>query len=179
MRHGLVSIERMSPAGARTRRGIRRPALLAAVWAVAFAVAHVYWALGGRVLLAMSFRGAANAAAVLASPPLRFAALWGVGVLCLAGAGIAVLLGRPEPPPGRGTLRRVLRVLAWAAAVALLLRGGLVAAQDALIAAGVLSPQVAGGAGELADVAHWSLGLFCPWFLTGGVLFALTARRPR
>lgn len=128
-------------------------AALTAVWAGAFAVVHVYWALGGRVFLGAS----PQADAAFARP--AFAIYNGVvAVLCVVGVAAAVvLLTAPRPPR---TIIRFAVVVAWIACVLLLLRGGAGLVQGLLGLAPPASQQAAYN--------------FDPWFLLGGALFGLS-----
>ncbi|WP_246626452.1 DUF3995 domain-containing protein [Modestobacter italicus] len=132
---------------------------VAAGWAAAFAVLHVFWALGGSVGLASSAGDR-----LAAERPGWFVAggLWGVAALLLIAAGLAVALAR-----GR---RRRLLVLAGAAIGLLLLLRGL--GIEMLLLAGAY----AGNAAMSDAQRHWSLVLWNPWFLLGGMAFLLAAR---
>jgi hypothetical protein len=126
----------------------------ACAWAIAFAVAHFYWALGGDVGLGVS------AGPLAQERPGWFVALglWGVGALCLAGALLGRFLARPVLP---GPAGRAVTAFGWCACAVLLVRG---------LAVEVLL---------LADVAvdigpeqrTWTLLLWNPWFLIGGLVF--------
>lgn len=133
----------------------------ACAWAVTFAVPHFYWALGGSWGLAVS------AGPLAEERPGWFVAvgLWGVGVLCLVGGALGWLLARPRPA---GPAGRVLAVLGWCACAVLFLRG---------IAVELL---LTGATGQEVDVSPeqrwWTLLLWNPWFLLGGLVFGLAAR---
>lgn len=90
---------------------------LACAWALLFAALHVYWALDGNAGLASS-----AGAELAAKRPLWFvlAGLWGVGLLLVAGAGLAIALTRRQRP---GPLRRLVAAAGWAVSLLLLLRG--------------------------------------------------------
>lgn len=95
----------------------RSAAGLAAVWAAAFAVLHVYWASGGRAFIGSS----PQADAAFARP--AFAVYNGVvAVLCVIGVAAAVALAAPRLPHG---VVRLARAAAWMACALLLLRGGI------------------------------------------------------
>ncbi|WP_435112783.1 DUF3995 domain-containing protein [Nocardiopsis synnemataformans] len=134
---------------------------VACAWAVAFAVLHLYWALGGSWGLGVS------AGPVAGERPGWFVAvgLWGVGLLCLVGGALGWLLSRPRPP---GPAGRVVRVLGWCVCAVLLLRA--VAVEVMLLA----DP-----AGREITVSPeqrlWTLLLWNPWFLVGGLVFGLAA----
>ncbi|MEJ8659301.1 DUF3995 domain-containing protein [Streptomyces sp. MS1.AVA.4] len=135
---------------------------LAAGWAAAFAGVHCFWALGGEVGLDVS-----SGERLASERPTWFVAggLWGVGILCLVGAAVAIGLQR------RGVHGRRWRALRWlgvAICVLLLTRGFLV---EVLLIAGV--PTV----GEIsAAQKFWTLALWNPWFILGGLVFGLAAR---
>lgn len=135
---------------------------LACGWAVAFATLHFYWALGGS-------RGLAVSAGPLAEErPGWFVALglWGVGAVCLTGAALGWRLTGPRPP---GTPGRLLTALGWSACAVLLVRG---AALQFLLLTGAAGPAI-----QISpEQRWWTLLLWNPWFLLGGVLFGLAAR---
>lgn len=153
--------ERRSWDGGLCVRGSRRWGWLAAGWATTFAGLHVFWALGGDVGLDVS------AGERLASErPAWFVAggLWGVALACLVGAAVALGLRR------RGVRGRRWHALRWlgAAVAALLLIRGLVV--EVLLVAG---GSAVGGIGAAQE--FWTLALWNPWFVLGGVLFGLAA----
>ncbi|GGT59569.1 hypothetical protein GCM10010207_68970 [Streptomyces atratus] len=138
---------------------------MACAWAVAFAVLHFYWAMGGSWGLGVS------AGPLAEERPGWFVVvgLWGVGLLCLVGGVLGWLLARPRP---RGPAGRVVKALGWCACAVLLIRG---------IAVEVLL--LTDAAGSEIDVSPeqrlWTLLLWNPWFLVGGLVFGLAARRYR
>ncbi|MEV4240713.1 MULTISPECIES: DUF3995 domain-containing protein [unclassified Nocardia] len=134
-------------------------AVVAAVfWSCVFAAVHLFWALGGSVGLASS----AGSDLAARRPPMFVAAgLWGVAVVLLADAafvGVAAAVNMP---------RRWRWVMAWMiglAGLVLLARGVLVEVALAADAGGVrceVGPHR----------TWWSLVLWNPWFMLGGVLF--------
>ena len=131
----------------------------AAGWAAAFAVLHVFWALGGQAGLASS------AGTELATErPGWFVAggLWGVAVLLLVAAALGAALTRAHG-------RRLLVLGGAAVGLLLLLRGlGI----EALLLAGAYD----GNAAMSNAQRHWSLVLWNPWFVLGGLAFLLAAR---
>ncbi|GGU84530.1 hypothetical protein GCM10010211_58130 [Streptomyces albospinus] len=135
---------------------------IAATWAVAFAVLHFYWALGGSWGLSVS------AGPLAEERPGWFVVvgLWGVGTLCLVGGVLGWLLAQRWP---RGAGGRVVVSLGWCACAVLLVRG---------IAVEVLL--LTGAAGQEINVSAaqrlWTLVLWNPWFLVGGLVFGLAAR---
>ncbi|MBZ4322893.1 DUF3995 domain-containing protein [Streptomyces huiliensis] len=134
-------------------------------WAAAFAGAHFYWALGGDVGLSVS------AGPLATERPLWFVVfgLWGVGALCVLGALLARLLTRPRPG---SVLAPPARWLGWGVGALLLTRG-----------IGVEVLLLTGAAHLDASVSEaqraWTLALWNPWFVLGGVAFGLAALRSR
>lgn len=132
---------------------------LACAWAVAFAVLHFYWALGGS-------RGLDVAAGPLAEErPGWFVAvgLWGVGAVCLAGAVLGRLLAGPRR---RGPAGWLLKALGWCVCAGLVVRG---AAVEVLLLTGVAGPAIQ----VSPEQRLWTLALWNPWFLVGGLAFGL------
>ncbi|WP_424187100.1 DUF3995 domain-containing protein [Actinokineospora sp. G85] len=125
----------------------------AAAWAAVFACVHFFWALGGDVGLAAS-----AGERLAAERPGWFVAggLWGVGFACVAGGLLGLGLSRRD---GCG---RSLGLLGWAAAALLLVRG---IGVELLIILG--APEIS------AEQRFWTLVLWNPWFILGGVLFGL------
>ncbi|WP_405750488.1 DUF3995 domain-containing protein [Streptomyces sp. NBC_00012] len=135
---------------------------IACTWAVAFAGLHFYWALGGAWGLSVS------AGPLAEERPGWFVAvgLWGVGMLCLVGGVLGRLLARP----GLGGLAgRAVKALGWCVCAVLLMRGITV---EVLLLTGTAGPEM--------DVSPeqrlWTLTLWNPWFLVGGLAFGLAAR---
>ncbi|MFJ9588079.1 DUF3995 domain-containing protein [Streptomyces acidicola] len=135
---------------------------IACAWAVAFATLHFYWALGGPWGLSVS------AGPLAETRPAWFVAvgLWGVGMLCLVGGALGWLLARPRP---HGVVGRVVKALGWSVCAVLLVRG--IAVEMLLLT---------DTAGQEVDVSPeqrlWTLVLWNPWFLVGGLVFGLSAR---
>ncbi|MFF3490079.1 DUF3995 domain-containing protein [Streptomyces sp. NPDC002795] len=148
--------------GLRFGGGVGWPATLAAGWATAFACLHFFWALGGERGLAVS------AGEQLASErPAWFVAggLWGVGLVCLLGAVMALAL---RSRGVRGWSRRALYLLGLSISVLLLARGVLI---EVLLITGASATS-----GVSSAQKFWSLTVWNPWFILGGVLFGLAAR---
>ncbi len=149
------------------RRGGARPGpwgLIACAWALVFAAAHFYWALGGDLGLAVS------AGPLAEERPGWFVlvGLWGVGALCLVGAALGWLLGESRPAGAAG---RVVTALGWCACAVLLARG--------LAVEALLLFDTAGRWVEVsAEQRLWTLLLWNPWFVVGGLAFGLAARGP-
>lgn len=88
-----------------------------------------------------------------------------MGLLCLAGAAVALGLQLREV---RGRRWRALQWLGLAIGLLLLVRGLLV---EMLLIVGVSA------VGEVSAAQRfWTLALWNPWFVLGGLLFGLAAR---
>ncbi|MBW5426013.1 DUF3995 domain-containing protein [Streptomyces sp. BG9H] len=152
-----------------TGRGAGRPATLwgriACLWATAFAGLHFYWALGGDAGLSISAGPLAD------ERPLWFvlAGLWGVGALCLLGASLAWLLATPRL---RGVPALLARWLGWGVSALLLVRG---VGVKVLLLTDTTHLDGSVSAGQRA----WTLALWNPWFIAGGLTFALATLRAR
>ena len=131
-------------------------------WASLFAALHFYWALGGDAGLA----SAAGTELALTRPQwFVLVGLWGVGWLFVACAGLAIVLARCRLA---GPARRLVAVAGWSVSVLLLLRGlGL----EVLMLSGFYN-----NTALTSSQMHWSLVLWNPWFILGGVVFAMTTR---
>jgi hypothetical protein len=131
---------------------------------VLFAAVHVYWAAAGNAGLASS------AGHDLATRrPLSFVlpGLWGTALLLAAGAALCAGLARRRP---HDWTKRAMTAVGWLAGALLLARGLLLE---------IVLPT---GAGDVASSvgpseAHWSLVLWNPWFIAGGVLLLLATYR--
>lgn len=134
----------------------------AASWAGLFALVHLYWALGGSVGLAES------AGRTLAQErPLGFVltGLYGVALALAVAAALGLLLTRDRSP-------RLLPLCGFTVSAVLLLRAGVVEA--------LLLTDAGYGGGDIgAAQRFWSLVLWNPWFLVGGVLFGFAAAGAR
>lgn len=133
-------------------------------WCVTFAALHLYWAVGGNRGLASS----AGADLATRRPALFvLVGLWGTAILLLLGAalGAALTWGRP-----RTRLRRLTAAVGWLVGAALLARG---------VVLEILLMTNAGGIATSVgrSETHWSLVLWNPWFIVGGVAFLVAARR--
>ncbi|WP_432026287.1 DUF3995 domain-containing protein [Streptomyces sp. 1222.5] len=144
--------------------GCARSALwgrLAGTWATAFAALHFYWALGGDVGLDTS------AGPLATERRLWFviAGLWGVGALCLLGTLLAWSLTKGRL---RGIPALPARRLAWAISALLLTRGiGI----EVLLLTHTTHLNTSIGDQQQA----WTLALWNPWFIAGGLTFGLAA----
>ncbi|MFC8718803.1 DUF3995 domain-containing protein [Kitasatospora sp. NPDC057198] len=140
----------------------RRWGHAAAAWSGIFAGAHFYWALGGSKGLDVS------AGSRLAEErPLWFVAagLWGVGSALVVGAVLGRALARTGPTVRRG---RILEWLGWATGLLLLARG---VAVELLLLTDATGLEGAVSQGQ----RFWTLALWNPWFIAGGLSFALAA----
>ncbi|MGW1378195.1 DUF3995 domain-containing protein [Streptomyces sp. NPDC002446] len=136
---------------------------IACGWAAAFAGVHFYWAVGGDVGLSIS------AGPLATERPLWFvvAGLWGVGGLCLLGALLAWLLARSRL---RGLPALLARWLGWGVSALLLARGiGI----EVLLLTDTTYLDASVSVGQRA----WTLALWNPWFIAGGLAFGLAALR--
>ncbi|NKS56361.1 DUF3995 domain-containing protein [Rhodococcus hoagii] len=135
----------------------------AIVWCCAFAALHVFWALGGSAGLASS-----AGAELAARRPTAFVVLglWGVAALLLAAAVVVGVAVNAQLPTRLG------RILGW-----LIGAGGLV-----MLARGVMVEILlitdAGGVRTAVgpEQTHWSLVLWNPWFVVGGLAFIWSGR---
>jgi hypothetical protein len=138
----------------------------AAGWAVIFAFMSFYWALGGRASLSTQAVAIRNQI----DDPGFVAVLWLTGVLKVAAALIAMAFVLPV---GRRIPRRLLLVAGWAAAVVLLMYGGLGWVQALLWEADLQAIPAAVG----ARAARWKLIFWDPFWLLGGLLFLVSVRQ--
>lgn len=136
----------------------------AAIWAFLFAVMSFYWALGGR--LGVETIGDAITKPALAGDPTILAVVWITGVLKVVAGVLALALVQPW---GRRIPRWLLLLGGWGASVIFLVYGAANLVQGAFIVAGAIPTP----AGLGAVAARWHLFLWDPWWLLGGVLFAL------
>lgn len=91
--------------------------------------------------------------------------LWGVASLLVAGSVLAVALTRC---PFGGRLWWMVRLTGWCVSLFLLVRG---IAIEALLLTGWFGVR----AGVGPEQAHWILLLWNPWFVLGGLSFALAS----
>ena len=145
----------------RSRR-LHWAATSAATWCAAFAGLHLYWAWGGSVGLASS-----AGHDLAAQRPAWFVVfgLYGVAAALLLGA-VTVWVAATRLLSARW--RRNVAWLVAVTGVGLLVRG--VALQV------MLAGDVGGVREQVGQLqAHWSLILWDPWFMLGGVLFLAAA----
>ncbi|MFF8280886.1 DUF3995 domain-containing protein [Streptomyces lateritius] len=138
---------------------------IACLWAAAFAGLHFSWAIGGDVGLSVS------AGPLATERPLWFvvAGLWGVGVLCLLGALLAWLLARCRL---RGVPALLARWLGGSVSALLLARG---IGTEVLLLSDTTHLDASVSEGQRV----WTLVLWNPWFVAGGLAFGLAALRSR
>lgn len=148
--------------GEQIPRARRLPAVAAGAWCAVFAALHLFWALGGSTGLASS------AGRDLAERrPAAFVVFGLCGVAVLLVGGIGVLWVADGRTGSRGWTRRAVVCLGLVGAV-LTLRGVLLEVLLWLDAGGLRT-----AVGTLET--RWSLALWDPWFVLGGVLFLWTA----
>lgn len=126
------------------------------------AALHFFWALGGSAGLAAS-----AGAQLAAERPTWFVVggLWGVGGLLLIGAALVVALARGSL---RGRLRRLFVFAGGAVGLLLLARG---VGIEILLITGAFDGNAALGPGQ----TYWTLVLWNPWFVVGGIAFGLAS----
>lgn len=149
----------------------RWPVFAAAAWAVVFAGFNVQWELGGRfgAHLMRLDEVVADPAFILANR---------VAIVAKLAAG-ALALASLHPAAAKGSRRLLLQVALWGGGAVLILHGLAFAVQGVLLATGVIPAPVDVPAEEVAHYLRWSLGVWEPYWLLGGVLFLLTANRHR
>ncbi len=140
----------------------------ACLWSMLFAALSFYWAAGG--LVGAGTIGPAVEGPALAREPAFVALLWATAVLKLIAAALAFALLRQRP---RWAPRWLLLLAGWGAATLLSLYALANLVQHLLIVAGVVD--VPAGLGRAA--LPWHLLLWDPIWLSGGLLFNLTAIR--
>jgi hypothetical protein len=136
----------------------------ACVWCALFAMLHIYWAVGGGIGLASS-----AGADLAARRPGAFVllGLWGVALMLLAGTAFSIGLARWRP---HGGLRRGMAILGWLVGTVLLARG--------LLLEFVLLTGAGGVASSVGPLeTRWSLILWNPWFVVGGLTLILATRQ--
>jgi hypothetical protein len=158
------SIERREASGG--ARSLGWAGYAAAAWAFLFAAASFYWALGGP--LGVETIGPGITGPALAGDPTILAVIWITGALKVVAGVVALALIQPR---GRRVPRWALLLFGWGAGALFLVYGAANLIQDALIVAGAIPTP----AGLGAVAARWHLFLWDPWWLLGGVLFALAA----
>lgn len=141
----------------------RWPAYTAALWALLFALISLHRALGGEWLLETI--GEAVTQPARDGDPAMVAAVW--ASVLVKFAAVVAALGLVQEW-GRAFPRWFLVGGGWSAAALLSLYGGAGLVQQLLMVAGIV-----GVSETFAPVLHWHLFLWTPYWLVGGVLFAL------
>ncbi len=159
---------RMAGGSAAPSPWVRWAGYAACVWALAFAAVSFYWAAGGTA--GGSTIGPALTSLAVARDPTFIAILWVTGALKVVAALLALALVRPW---GRRIPRWAPLVAGWSAGAGLILYGAASFVQHALMVTGIIG--IAAGLG--ATAARWHLLLWDPWWLLGGILFAVAAWR--
>ncbi len=141
-----------------------RWAYLASAWCVAFALLHVFWALGGEMGLAES---AGVDLATRRPASFVLVGLWGMAGLLMLGAALGGALVHTRPG---GRPRRLAILAGLLVGITLLVRGVVVDIVLLLDAGGITSSV---GPAQ----ARWSLLLWNPWFILGGAAFLFATYR--
>jgi hypothetical protein len=137
-----------------------------------FAIRGVYWALGGTVGLSTLSAGIREAHD--AGDPYLFAALWITVVLEVIGVGLALSLARAGGSfPDWVPFLRGRTLPIWLPVLPAFGAGGLLVGHGALFCSFGL--RAASGAFEVTSEVLWYSLFWGPWFMTGGILFALAA----
>ena len=134
------------------------PAHAACLWAVFFAVVHLYWLVGGRLGLpsGLSFSADDNL-------PLFIIDVVAIP-LCLVAAALALTLARSRV---RHASRRTVLVAGWGTTLLLVVHALPTFGDWVMLATGALSLD------ELGSLERFVVVLYEPFFLAGGVLFCL------
>ncbi len=132
---------------------------------VLYAGVSAYWGFGGTALLD-TVGGAFERAGRAGSVGL-IAVVWVTVLLKLLAAtlGLVVVIGRP---PLAAAQRRLAQRMAWAAALILILYGGVLSITGWLVQLDIVSP----AANADHKALRWHAYLWDPWFLVWGVLLA-------
>ncbi|MEV8097696.1 DUF3995 domain-containing protein [Kitasatospora sp. NPDC085879] len=148
---------------------IRRAAAWAAcAWATAFSLIHLYWLLGGRA-------GLPAGHSLYANTPLLVIDIVAIP-LCAAAAAFALALVRPW---GTRLPRRLHTTALWATTALLILHAAPSVPDWVALAAGTRTTA------DLDAMVRFAALFYEPFFMTGGLLFALASlrtpgrRRPR
>lgn len=139
------------------------PAYSAAVWAFLFGLLSLYWAAGGTWLL--DTIGEAITAPALQGEPLMVAVVW--ASVLVKFAVVAPALGLVQSW-GQAFPRWFLLWGGGLAAGLLVLYGGAGIIQQVLMVVGLVEVSA-----TFAPVLYWHLFLWSPYWLLGGVFFAL------
>ncbi len=155
------------------RKWKARSSYAVVAWCVVFGILHLYWAVGGNAGLAQ-FSTPSNQTAALMRDPIYIGMTWGVFVVCMYGAIIALASIQAW---GRHIPRWIVLSTLWIACGLCLVRGFGNPIQTLLLIWGVIPAEALGG--PLTQAWYqWMLVdsiLFSPWFTLGGVVFGVTA----
>ena len=142
-------------------------------WCVVFGGLHLYWALGGTAGFA-EFSMPPNRILALTRDPLYIGITWGVVILCVFGAIVALA---PFQTWSRRIPRWLLLTPLWIACGMLLVRGIGNPIQSAFVIGGGMPFEPLAG----PDAQAWYQWLlidsiiYSPWFILGGFVFGATA----
>ncbi|GAA1121446.1 DUF3995 domain-containing protein [Kitasatospora arboriphila] len=153
----LAAAPRTAGPSRTVHRWASRAAWAAAAWAVLFSAVHLYWLLGGRV-------GLPAGLSVRDNLPLLVIDILAVP-LCAAAAVPALATVRPW---GRRLPGRLTTVGLWATTALLLLHAAPSVPDWAALAVGARTTA------DLDPMNRFATLLYEPFFMTGGLLFALT-----
>jgi hypothetical protein len=144
----------------------RYAAYAAFAWAILFAIPNLYWAAGGT--LGAGTIGGEIEQQALDRETGMVATLWITGLLKVAGAIFVLALVQPW---GRRLPRRLMITLGWGGGLSMMLYGISLLVQHGLMLTDVIDRQESLDATAL----RWHFLFWDPWWLLGGVLFALAA----
>jgi hypothetical protein len=159
--------DKLEPPAGQVSQPLKWAGYAAAIWAFLFAAMSFYWALGGRI--GLDTIGDAITRPALAGDPTILAIVWITGALKVVAGVVALALVRPW---GRTIPRWTPLLAGWGASALFLVYGAANLVQDTLIVAGAIATP----AGLGATAARWHLFFWDPWWLLGGVFFALATR---
>lgn len=145
----------------------------AVAWCVVFGGIHLYWALGGAAGFA-EFSMPPNKILALTRDPLYIGITWGVVILCVFAAMVALA---PIQPWSRRIPRWLLLTPLWMACGMFLVRGIGNPVQHALVIGGGMPFEALNGPEAQAWLQWMLLDFvgFSPWFILGGLAFGATA----
>ena len=152
----------------------RWPSYAAVAWCVLFGGLHLYWALGGTAWLAeMSMPS--NRILALTRDPIYMAITWGVVVICVIAALLALA---PIQPWSRRLPRWILVTPLWIACGLFLLRGVGTLVQTVLVIGGGMPFDPLSSWPDPQAWARYMLidaAIYSPWFTLGAFAFGATA----
>jgi len=133
------------------------PAYATCGWGVIFASVHLYWLLGGTV-------GLPTGLSLHSNTPLLVIDIIAIP-LCITAAVLALALVRPW---GLRFPRRLLLTAAWGAAALFVVHAAPTIPDWVALALGLRTA-------ALTPMDRFSIFLYEPWFLVGGILFGVAA----